>query len=535
MSEFIYRTEEMTADQINNLFVSTSADEDIIQKLKSPTPILLVGSRGVGKSFLFRVAESQLNNSLETNKVLPVFVTFRKASLVQTGNTNQFQSWMLAKICSELQRALRKNGKLASINYSMGVLLGASAKPEKSELEDITEMFESSWKRPGEVVDDSKVPTLDNLLNVVEDLCDELDIKRIVLFIDEAAHVFYPQQQREFFTLFRDLRSPYIKCNAAVYPGVTVYGDSFEPLHDAVRISLNRSVTDDNYIETMKEMVLNQADDSTLSATLSKRGENFSILAYASGGNPRHLLKTVAMAGKLDSTSVNKVIREYYRELLWAEHSNLSEKYPGYSKLIDWGRDFIETDVIPEVKAKNDKSMNKKGEEGATSAFFWIQRNAPQEARESLRLLEYTGIICEHSSGIRATRSELGSRYEINLGCLFAQEAVPATTAFSIAQKLSIKRMTEYGNNYKEFDSIKGIATDSVGNVEIAKQFVKSIDTLDLTVWQKGKLLELNINTIGELIEVEESKLKEARYIADTRARQIKNAAVAAVCEYLLG
>ena len=79
-----------------------------------------------------------------------------------------------------------------------------------------------------------------------------------VLFIDEAAHVFLPQQQREFFTLFRDLRSPYIKCNAAVYPGVTVYGETFEPVHDAVTVSLVRNVNDQNYVSIMKQMVLKQ-------------------------------------------------------------------------------------------------------------------------------------------------------------------------------------------------------------------------------------------------------------------------------------
>lgn len=309
-----------------------------------------------------------------------------------------------------------------------------------------------------------------------------------------------------------------------------MYGDTFEPLHDAVQISLNRSITDSNYIGTMKEMVINQAKDSGLSALLSRRGENFSILAYASGGNPRHLLKTVEMAEKLDSVAVNKVIREYYRESLWAEHSSLSNRYMGYAKLIDWGRDFIETEVIPEVKSKNDKDAS-----GATSAFFWIHRNAPQEVKESLRLLEYTGIISEHSSGIRATRSELGSRFEINAGCLLAQESAPTTTALSIIKRLSIKKMTEYGYNYKSFDNVRGVIIDPTGNISIKQQFEKDIDTLDLTAWQKGKLRELGVDTIGELVEVEESKLKEARYIADARARQMKNAAVAAVCEYLLG
>lgn len=535
MSDFIYRTEEMTSDQIKALFVPSPLDEAIVEKLKSQTPILLVGSRGVGKSFLFRVAEEQLNNSFGLDGILPVFITFRKASLLQSGNAHQFQSWMISKICSELQRVLKKRGRLATINSSMGILFGDSVKSEKTALEEVASQFESSWKTPGAFIDDSMIPSLDSFLNVVEDLCEDLGMRRIVLFIDEAAHVFYPQEQREFFTLFRDLRSPYITCNAAVYPGVTVYGDTFEPLHDAERITLNRSILDSNYIEIMKGMVLKQAQNSKLSTTLSKRGENFSILAYASGGNPRHLLKTVEMSNELDSSAVNKVIREYYRELLWAEHSNLATKYPGYSKLIDWGRDFIETEVLPEIKAKNDRSKSDKGEDGATSAFFWIHRDAPQEVKEALRILEYTGIISEHSSGMRATRSELGTRYEINVGCLFAQEPTPTTTAFSIAKRLSIKRMTEYGSNWDSFDEIRGIVIDTTGSVAIAQQVIKSINTLDLTDWQKRKLHDLEIDTIGELIDVDESKLKEAYYVADVRARQMKNAAVAAVCEYLLG
>lgn len=32
--------------------------------------------------------------------------------------------------------------------------------------------------------------------------------------------------------------------NAAVYPGVTVYGETFEPIHDAVKVSLVRNVND---------------------------------------------------------------------------------------------------------------------------------------------------------------------------------------------------------------------------------------------------------------------------------------------------
>ena len=45
--------------------------------------------------------------------------------------------------------------------------------------------------------------------------------------------------------------------------------------------------------------------------------------------------------------------------------------------------------------------------------------------REALSLLCYSGILLEGVSGIRATRSEVGTRYFVNLGCNFAQDAEP--------------------------------------------------------------------------------------------------------------
>ena len=127
-------------------------------------------------------------------------------------------------------------------------------------------------------------------------------------------------------------------------------GDTFEPVHDALQITLIRNINDDNYVSNMKEMVMRQVKDSALATRLSKNGANFTLLAYAASGNPRYLLKSVKLANKMDSNSINEVFREYYREDLWAEHTKLGERYPGYQRFIDWGRDFIETKAIPEIK-----------------------------------------------------------------------------------------------------------------------------------------------------------------------------------------
>lgn len=102
----------------------------------------------------------------------------------------------------------------------------------------------------------------------------------------------------------------------------------------------------------MKQMVLKQIRDSSLATNLSRHGENFTLLAYAASGNPRYLLTSVSMAERIDAKSVNQVFRDYYREKLWAEHTKLADRYPGYKDFISWGRDFLETTVLQELKRK---------------------------------------------------------------------------------------------------------------------------------------------------------------------------------------
>ncbi|MCQ4088249.1 hypothetical protein [Saccharibacillus sp. JS10] len=539
MTEFIYRTEEIKPEEIENFFVETKRDREIIEKLHSRSPVILVGSRGVGKSFLFKMANIGMSKNFKDKKVFPVYLTFRASSLIHTNDPMQFHNWMMSRICNELVRALSKSGLLTIVPSSLSVLAGGVYEldsPEKSNIESIAKSFEESWKNPDKDIDTRKLPTTDEFLDAIEDLCNDLDISRIVVFIDEAAHVFVPEQQRQFFTLFRDLRSPYISCNAAVYPGVTVYGDTFQPMHDASIINLHRDIMDDDYVGNMKEMVLKQISDSNIVSTISKRGENFSILAYAASGNPRHLLKTVSMSNNFDSNSINKVIREYYRTEIWSEHSKLAEKFQGHQPLIDWGRKFLESAVLPEIQSKNSHSLEESSKE--TSCFFWIHRNAPQSIKEALRLLEYTGVVKENSSGIKATRSQIGTRYSVNIGNLLSLESSPSTVALLVVKSLALGKMTEYGENHKEYSSLiselPSFEEPKMSDMLI-HQLSKSVWFLDLTDWQKQTLISLNLLTIGDILRAPETKLLEAYQVGNVRARRMKNAAMSAVYEYLSG
>ena len=61
MTSFYLRTEDIKNDDILDVFVATQNDRKIVDFLKFHVPVLLEGSRGIGKSLLMKVAQFELN------------------------------------------------------------------------------------------------------------------------------------------------------------------------------------------------------------------------------------------------------------------------------------------------------------------------------------------------------------------------------------------------------------------------------------------------------------------------------------------
>jgi hypothetical protein len=530
MADLLFRTEDMRQEDVLSYLVDTPTDRALIEALKGRSPVVLKGSRGVGKSFLMRATEAELTRDFDSNRSLPVYVTFARAGLIRVNTPDQFLLWMMSKLCNRIVRAASTFGLTLPDGSAISQIQGGSPPATPSKMEMVERIFEESWKTDREDQLPILVPDPEVLRDAVEDLCRHAGIERVVLFIDEAAHVFIPEQQRQFFTLMRDLRSPYLTVKAAVYPGATSYGESFQPSHDSTVLSVDRSVTDDEYASSMREMVYKQ--DATLGKQIEHRGEVFDTLAYAATGNPRILLKTLSRSIPFSARGVQAVVREYYREDIWAEHSGLAERYPGHRDIIDWGRKFLEGTVLPELYTRN------RNRSTDASSYFWIHRGAPQSVHEGLRLLCYSGILQEGVSGIRATRSEVGTRYMVNLGCQFALDADPVAFGARVKSALSLKRMIEYGANhsaYRPIDTVPLTAGDREGNQALDAQLGRSIDRLDVTAFQRQKLHELGLVTIGDVLGSGEDVFQKAHYVGPVRARQMRNSAVAAVLEYLSG
>lgn len=124
--------------------------------------------------------------------------------------------------------------------------------------------MEKSWKNNQTVVDNASpfVEDVDYFKELLHSVCEELKIKYLIFLFDEACHNFLPKQQREFFTLFRDLRDSYICCKAAVYPGITSYG-TFEMFHDSIVKRVEKDILAEDYVDKMRDIIERQTDDRT--------------------------------------------------------------------------------------------------------------------------------------------------------------------------------------------------------------------------------------------------------------------------------
>jgi hypothetical protein len=86
---------------------------------------------------------------------------------------------------------------------------------------------------------------------------------------------------------------------------------------------------------------------------------------------------------------------------------------------------------------------------------------------------------------------------------------------------LSVKSMVEFGSNHASFKPIQDFALehlDSVGNDALNARLGASIEHLDVTSFQKEKLNELGLVTIGEVLASDESVFKKAYYVGKIRA-----------------
>lgn len=533
MSEALIRTEDINPKEVKDFFVETANDRDIIETLKGIQPVLLVGSRGTGKTMLLRIAEQELSNEFNEKKILPVFVNLATCNIHEN---KYLLKILISRTLIGLQHSLKAHGILLSGNIFKPVT-DIEVNPIVKRLETYITETSRIQLNGGEIeVNDDLIKTdIAKLLEFLLELCEQFEIKRINFFFDEACQVFQPTQQRVFFDFFRSLRTYFISCNAAVYPGIVTYG-SFQKFHDATVKRIERNIISDNYVSQMREIV--QKHYSEDYKTLTQQGELLDSIIYASSGNPRFLLKSINEVflkfKKYNTQAVNTIIKDFYGTTIWSEHIKLGDLYSGHKDMIDWARNFIEDKVLEDIIKINSDTETK------NTVYFAVSRNAPEVVQQAIKTLEYSGVISIHTEGTKY-RTEMYDRYEINLGIIVLKEKQVniQKKIREIIDNLSIKVFPNYGANssaYNDYSYLKDISKYEADYNEIMNEMMnKDISILDISPFLLSKLYEGGIHTLGEALSKDEIDLQNIRYIGPVRSRKIANVVYNSILEYISG
>jgi hypothetical protein len=344
---FVEQAEYLEDDSFIQWHAEHPDEGKILRKLTQGGAKLISGPRGCGKTTLMLKAFHTM--LLNQDAAFPVYVNYKRSLSIEpiyktgTDGTYWFNQWVILKLYLGIYATLERLGS----NVELSVL-----KSEASKAAALLEMSNAASVS----IRALSIPALEeDLLRVAE----KMNRTRCVLLLDDAAHAFSVDQQRDFFDFFRQIKSPSISPKAAVYPGVTNYSSSFHVGHDAEQIDVWIKPDRDEYLGFMRAFVATRFPP--LLAAALKDSEAVDLLSFASFGVPRTLLnmlhelsieKDGELVGiNLSRTEVLRAIKQSYantRKLF----VSLSSKLPVYESFITTGESILDNSIAL-VKAYN--------------------------------------------------------------------------------------------------------------------------------------------------------------------------------------
>lgn len=379
VSVFEERAENLSEEELTEWTVLSEAEKQIIRKLTGPGAKLLSGPRGSGKSTLFKIAYFEL---MKTQAALPVYVNFSKALALEplfhshANATRWFRQWVLAKVIIGLSDSCSK-WQLPVATIPVDICNKAA-------------IFIANLEA-GNPPDDSLDLTPSSVSKLICDAAEQCGVTRSVLLLDDAAHAFSVKQQREFFEIFRELRSREISAKAAIYPGVTSFSPSFQIGHEAEEIQAWIRPDEENYLSAMRQIAKLRFPDLE-----TKFGANFEetidVLALASFGLPRGFVNMISEV--CDSLDVKITLRKAITEAITTnsdgivtQFKNVADKLPRFANYVDLGLK-LEIKGREAIRAFNkEKTIDKK------TVTLALAEPWESELDRILRFMEYAGLL----------------------------------------------------------------------------------------------------------------------------------------------
>ena len=376
---FEERAENLSQQELTEWTFLSEAEQQIVKKLTGPGAKLISGPRGSGKSTLLRIALFQLNQS---KSAFPIYVNFSRALALEplfhthADALRWFRQWILAKLTVGVQES-------CSV---WNITLDASSLKKIENAKEFISTLETG-RAPIDVLE--QTPTsISQFLNQVSSLA---GVNRTVLLLDDAAHAFSVKQQREFFEIFRELRSREISAKAAIYPGVTSFSPSFQVGHEAELIEIWIRHDAPTFLNTMQQIALRRfpnLEENIKTDTL----DLINTLGLASFGLPRGFVNMISEV--VDSVELGTPLRRAIldaiasnSESVLKQFSNVADKLPRFSNYIQVGQNF-ESATLAALRL-----FNKLKSENAKSATVGISEPLDPELGRVLRFMEYAGLV----------------------------------------------------------------------------------------------------------------------------------------------
>ncbi|EOD8951723.1 zinc ribbon domain-containing protein [Klebsiella aerogenes] len=413
---------EQRADFIpsEDLKNETSANDyfnRIIESLLSRKLTLIEGPRGCGKTHAMRY--TALTCFDDESKPFAIYVSFNRYYRLEpllTSNINAiglFHSWMLAQLIVEALDTLKKlrpDLKKEEINTALNYIDT-----------DILNRLIIQLERNGEMsAEESAVErelSVSNVKNILENIRILSNRKRIVLLLDDAALTLTPEYMKEFFDIFKNLKSSLVSPKASVYPGTTEYGARFHPTQEGDVLPVWLSVEDLSYSEVMDEIAKKRvANFDTIPKDVNE------YLKMASFGIPRAyllMLQEFQLGGfRTLQQGLNRLIQHHVEDRI-KEFNSITHKSPKLKNIVEAGNTVF-NDICILLKNEND-NLKSKEEKQLRIGISGVKENTYVE--RMFNLLVEAGLLYEVPETVSHGEERDYIRYIPHISALLHQKA----------------------------------------------------------------------------------------------------------------
>lgn len=486
----ILAAEECPPDRFTEFHSFSRYDDEIIRKISAHGPVLVRGGRGSGKSALLLEANRRMKGE---SGILPVYVSLRYLPLLQSDGSEY-----ISHFCKLLSEAIDKEVRSRKLA-------------------------------------DSFIVTADqaSLQSALAELARNTG-RRIVLLLDDAAHIGREKPLEVFFDLFRTLSSNLTSCKASIYPGVTKFGVRFDVYNDSTVVDISRSDTNavpGFFPDVVRARYPKLALRSSFSEGLTPI-QFANLLGRAVVGNLRGFILACNRVASLERVGIPDVTRcflEMATEHYWPLMEEVAPKLGIYEPLVDPARSVIEKVVDHLASQTRDRQRN------IAPDRVLIHRQIVSRYSKVFEILEYLGFVAKREAS-RAMRSGgRGPVFAMNLCNLL--EAIPS-------KRLTIELIEEWTKGAQEpseihvaGNTLQEVALPTLPEEHGLAILEKRVEVLaksrvypyGLTQNMIERLVGAGLRTVGTVASSTDDSLDEIEQIGPAKIRRIRDVVYQAI------